>query len=380
VQAGAFSTFYLHDTGVRAKVSVKACTFSGTRARTPVSIALEARMFNFIRSLDRKSTFAVGFVTAFLLFAAIILLQLSNRDQEIAKQKGTGLGAVNAGVDWSDPYSQWHSGPHLLDAVLPSTTMHKGAAAAYLMMAPENAPAAPQKIVRTGRLSLSVSDPLRAINDISGIAQEYGGYLVTEQNQMRAVTGEEGQLTLRVPSEKFDEARSRIKALAVRVDEEQATANDVTKDYFDFDARLHSLHAEEEQYLQILKSAHKVEDVLSVTEKLDEVRSQIERAQGEFNYLQKTVETSLIEVHLQTAPGGRFAGLDWHPLMRVKLELRDGVEALGEFAGALLSILVRLPAILLWLFTIATLGALAWRIARRIWRWFVPAVSPVAQL
>ena len=59
--------------------------------------------------------------------------------------------------------------------------------------------------------------------------------------------------------------------------------------------------------------------------------------------------------------------------MRAKLELRDGIESVGEFAGALLAILVRLPAILLWLLTIAALCAVAWRIVRKLWKWFVPA-------
>jgi uncharacterized protein DUF4349 len=326
-------------------------------------------MFNFIRSFDRKSTFAAGFVCSFLLFALIILVQLANRDQGIAKQKSTALSAVNSGVDWTNPYSEWRSGPRLLDAVFPLRSPSRMYHAGGIVL---DQSSAPRKIVSTGTLWLSVNDPIHAIDEISGIAQQYGGYITTQQNQIVAVTGAEGTLTLRLPAEGFDEVRRRIKAFALHVDQEQTTANDVTKDYVDFEARLRTLRAQEEQYLKILRSAKTVEDTLKVTERLTGVRSEMERAQGEFNFLQRTVETSLLEVHLQLAPGGRFASLDWHPGLRVKEELREGIEAVGIFFGVLLSILVHLPAILLWVLTIAALCALAWRLCRVLWRWFVP--------
>jgi hypothetical protein len=329
-------------------------------------------MFKFIRSLDSKFSFAAGFVASFLLFAVIILAQLANRDQEIARQKSTGLGST-AGVDWNNPYNEWRSGPQLLNAVFPSRSPSPMYQKGGVVLEQSQ----PRKIVRTGELWLSVNDPIRTITDITAIAQQYSGYTVNQQNQVRAVTGEEGDITVRVAADRFDEARGRVKGLAVRVEQEHVTANDATKESIDFDARLRSLRAQEEQYLQILKSAHKVEDIVDVTEKLNDVRSQIERTQSDSDFLQKTVETSLIQVHLQSAPGGRFAGLDWHPLMRAKLELRDGIEALGEFAGALFAILVRLPAILLWLLTLAALCAVAWRIMRKLWKWFVPT-KPVA--
>jgi len=328
-------------------------------------------MLNLSTKLDRRASFAVGFVSSFLLFALIILVQLHHRDQELAYQKSTGLGAVNAGVDWTNPYSQWGNGPRLLSAVFTpqqSTAMYENNKwQGRVDIAP------PRKIVRTGELWLSVNDPIRTIADITAIAQQYGGYTVNEQNQVRAVTGEEGDITVRVAADKFDEARGRIKSLAVRVDQEHATASDVTKESIDFDARLYSLRTQEEQYLQILKTAHKVEDTVDVTEKLNDVRGQIERTQSDADFLRKTVETSLIQVHLQSAPGGRFASLDWHPGMRTREELRDGIEAVGVFFGVLLSILVHLPAILLWVLTIAALCAVAWRIVRRLWKWFVPS-------
>src|SRR3954464_4946379 len=157
----------------------------------PVSMALEAHMFRFVRNLDRKVIFVVGFVSSFLLFATIILVQLADRDHEIARQKDTGLGAT-AGVDWSNPYSLW-AHPRLVDAVFP---LHRSARMyqAGVTLDPLQAPSSRRKIVRTGALWLAVNDPIHTIDEIAALAQRYNGYVVTEQNQTLAVTGEEGTL------------------------------------------------------------------------------------------------------------------------------------------------------------------------------------------
>ncbi len=329
-------------------------------------------MLKVFRSSPGKFSFATGFISSFLLLFAIIFLQTLNRNTEIAKQKSTASGAVS-GVDWVNPASLWQS-RRLVDYVLPvryaGGMYQKGG-----IVFDDARSSSPRKIVRTGTLQLSVTNPLRSVDEITGIVQQYEGYVVNQQNHTESTSGEEGHLTVRIPAGDFDEVRKRIKASAVRVDEEQQTANDVTKDYFDFEARVRVLHAQEEQYLQILKAAKSVEDTLRVTEKLNEVRGQIEHTQGDFNFLQKTVETSMLEIHLHALPGGRFAALDWHPLLRFREQAGDGLEALGEFAAVLLAILVRLPAVILWVLTAVGLSALAWRLLQRMWRWFAPAKS-----
>ena len=54
--------------------------------------------------------------------------------------------------------------------------------------------------------------------------------------------------------------------------------------------------AEEAQYLAILKNAHTVKDTVEVTDKLSEVRGEIEQLTGELKYLSQQIEMSVVTV------------------------------------------------------------------------------------
>jgi len=111
--------------------------------------------------------------------------------------------------------------------------------------------------------------------------------------------------------------------------------------------------------------------MLAVSEKLSEVRGQIEQQQAEFNALSQQVETVAVAISLRTEAEAQVFGLNWRPLYQLKLALRDGLESLATYATAMTAILFYLPAVLLWVGTIL-LGILAgWRIVRWVGRrWF----------
>jgi len=158
----------------------------------------------------------------------------------------------------------------------------------------DQAPAPPasttvdRKLVRTGALELTVKSPADAAEQIRLMAESMGGYLETAQigGTKEVPTAD---LTIRVPAARFSDATLGIRKLAASVESEKTEAQDVTRQYIDMEARLHNLRAEEAQYLVIMKSAYKVYDLLEVTEKLSEVRGQIEQQQAEFQTLSKQV-------------------------------------------------------------------------------------------
>ncbi len=186
----------------------------------------------------------------------------------------------------------------------------------------------------------------------------------------------ERAVTLRVPTLRFEETSREIKRLATRVEKEKAEANDVTKDYVDREARLHNLRAQEKQYLSILNHATSIKDTLEISEKLGEVRGQIEQQQAEFVALAKQVETVALAVSLRAEADAQVFGIHWRPLYQLKLGARDGLESLADYVASMSTALFRLPAVLLWLATIIFAAAIGWRITRWAWRRFfrpVPA-------
>lgn len=234
------------------------------------------------------------------------------------------------------------------------------------------APDIDRKLVRTGSLALIVSSPADAAEQIRRMAESMGGYLESEQigGTKEAPTAD---LTIRVPAARFEDARSQARKLAARVESEKTDATDVTRQYVDMQARLHNLRAVEAQYLTILKSAYKVEDMLSVTQRISEVRGEIEQQQAEFQTLFKQVETVALSISLRALADTQVFGLNWRPLYQLKVALRTGLDALADYAATMVAFLFYLPVVLAWSLTILLAAVIAWRLlrwtARRFFAW-----------
>ena len=139
---------------------------------------------------------------------------------------------------------------------------------------------------------------------------------------------------------------------------------------------MRNLRAQETQYLGILKQARTVKDTVEVSDKLNEVRGEIEQQQAEFDALSKQVSTVALTVSLRGEAEAQLFGLHWRPLYQLKLAVRDGIDGIGDYATAMASFVFYIPAILLWLATILIGAAVLWRVLRWVLRTlFVPRVK-----
>jgi hypothetical protein len=190
-----------------------------------------------------------------------------------------------------------------------------------------------RKIVKNGYMTLEVNDITAAIAGIAAVAEDLGGYVVSS-NKSGDTDATYGQIIIRIPSDKFDEALDRLSKLAVNVPNESTTSEDFTQQYTDLQAQLRNLEATEDQYLETLKKAEKVEDILAVQRELSNVRGQIEQLKGQIQYIERTSDMALINANLQkTKPLG---GTAWSALDTLKSAARG----LVSFGKVLVNILI----------------------------------------
>lgn len=321
--------------------------------------------------------------TGWLITAGVVALYLGviqPRDQArgIASEKASGLAAVSGGVGW-EPISLWRqtsilphfrSEAYLQRGIVGGVPVDRAVVAPASLMAFSGGRAGGEedrRLVRTESLSLIVKAPAETAEKIIQIAQGAGGFLVTS-NVNGGVNATSATLSIRVPTEKFDELRPQIRKLSLRVDSESIDAQDVTTQFVDQGARLHNLRAQEQQYLGILSKAATVKDTLEVSDKLNEVRGTIEERQAEFEALSKQVETVAINITLRAEADAQVLGLNWRPLYQLKIAAREGLDGFGEYAASMTTFVFYLPTILLWLFTILAGAALGWRILKWVAR------------
>jgi hypothetical protein len=165
------------------------------------------------------------------------------------------------------------------------------------MPAPVREAAAPeQRVIKTSYMSLEVKNFREAADAVGSIARTYGGY-VSDSSVRDVAERKIGYVTVRVPSEKFEDIIKEIETIG-DLKEENISLEDVTERYIDLKARLENLERQEERYLEILDMAVTVEDVLKVETQLERTRGTIESLQGTLNYLDNRIDYSTIQVQL----------------------------------------------------------------------------------
>ena len=214
-------------------------------------------------------------------------------------------------------------------------------------------------IVRNGNMSLSVKDVVDTRDKIAQLAVRIDGYVVSSSIFGRE-DGMRGNISIRVPDKQFDPALVELRSLAVRVESESTTSQDVTEQYVDLGARLKVAEATESQYLALLDKAKTVEETLKIYDALSQVRREIEQIKGQMQYLERTSSMSLIAVQLQPVATAK-------PLVSARWSawetLKSAVRGIVIFGQGLVSIAIWLLIFLPIWGTI--LGILFWRLRRR---------------
>lgn len=316
-------------------------------------------------------------ITAFLVAVYGGVIRPSRAFRGIAMEKTTALAAIERNRHWLVPLPESVDNGTLAAGIIggvPSVVVPRSVSMTTL---PKSEGLSERQLVRTSSIDLLVKSPAEAADKIRSLTEHLGGFLVRLQtNGARDATN--ATLTIRVPVARFAEMGAEIRKLSLRVESEQMEAEDVTRQYIDEQARLRNLHAQEAQYLNILKQAKTVKDTLEVSEKLNGVRGEIEQQQAEFETLSKQVDTVAITVSLRSQAEANVFGLQWRPLFEIKLAAMQGLEGLADYASAMFSLVFYLPAILLWLATILAGAVLGWRLLRLGARVLFTAKTPAS--
>jgi len=233
----------------------------------------------------------------------------------------------------------------------------------------ETARIAERMVIHTVEIRLIVKDTQVSLQAVQSLADEMGGYVASSrtwhtEEQLSA------SLTLRIPADQLNTALEKLRALALEVDGESITGEDVTQEYVDLEARLRNEEAYEKELLALLTETRErtsdAEDILAVYERLTEVRGRIEQIKGRMQYLENMSAMATITVELipsELMQPITVAG--WHPTGTARGAIRALVNALQFFVDAVIWIvLFGLPVLII----IAVPFIVLWYVIRRLRR------------
>ncbi len=215
-------------------------------------------------------------------------------------------------------------------------------------------------IIKTGYLSVVVSDVHQAVDSVSRYAEEKGGFVVSS-NVSKEQLAPTATVVLRIPAKEFDAAVTNAKNLG-EDKSEQINGQDVTEEYTDLDAQIRNLRASEAQLLELMKRAGSVSDILAVQQQLTYTRGQIEQIQGRMEYLKQSSDLSTLTIYLSTDPDSLPVVNQeekWKLLAEAKQALRSLIDMGKGIVDAIIWILIFSPV---WFL----IGLVVWLVRRKI--------------
>lgn len=154
------------------------------------------------------------------------------------------------------------------------------------------------QLIKNATLRIELTDVDAAIANISTILRQYQGDLIELSDQDTAVEApRQVWVELRVPQNNLESVLEELRALGT-VQAQSITAEDVSNQLVDLQARVRNLRKSEEALLEIMERSGAVADVLEVARELSTVREAIERTDAQFKNLQNQVAYSTVSLTL----------------------------------------------------------------------------------
>ena len=145
-------------------------------------------------------------------------------------------------------------------------------------------------LIRRAALDVVVDDVARAAARAQAILVRSNGYVEREQRAERSAT-----FTLRVPEASLEAVLDSLATLG-RVESRTLSAEDVTEQAIDLDARLKALLVTRDRLRQLHEKASTVSDVIAVERELARVQGEVDSLEGRLKHLRTSA--ALAEVQL----------------------------------------------------------------------------------
>ena len=153
------------------------------------------------------------------------------------------------------------------------------------VLAGDPATATERKIIYVAQVSLVVEDFDKIERELPQLVKQFGGYLADTTIDRTQGAYRTGQWMVRIPVENYEDFLLGLEKLGIPEHRTQ-TAQDVTEEFVDLEARIANKQKLEQRILQLVDDRDgKIKDVIEVERELARVREEIERMVGRLRYL-----------------------------------------------------------------------------------------------
>ena len=157
-------------------------------------------------------------------------------------------------------------------------------------------------IIKNAEMDLLVEDTETAIDRVDQIVSDLDGYIISSRiwfQDWGQTAYKYSAITIGVPVGNFESALRRLRGVALKVIDENASGEDVTDEYVDLQSQVNNLEATRDRIRGFLDQAETVQEALQVNEELSQIEAEIAEIQGRINYLEDRAAYSTISISIE---------------------------------------------------------------------------------
>ncbi|MDI9603962.1 MAG: DUF4349 domain-containing protein [Bacteroidota bacterium] len=168
-----------------------------------------------------------------------------------------------------------------------------------------------RKLIKEGQVEFETDDLNSTRETIFEAVRKYKGYVSSDQ-EFKSPGRKSNIVIIRVPADNFDNLLSDATQGVKRFESKEINVKDVTEEFLDIQARLKTKKGLEQRFIDLLKVAKNVTEILEIEKQIGELRSDIESIEGRLKYLQDRVSFSTLTMTFyetiphETAFGQKF--------------------------------------------------------------------------
>lgn len=209
-----------------------------------------------------------------------------------------------------------------------------------------------RQVIKTAFVSMRAENVTKTAFDVHGLVAKRNG-LISSENTQATGDSQYSTITAQIPAADLDAFIADVSALGT-VDSINVSAQDVTSQVVDLDARIKALQTSVDRMTQLLAQAERIEDLLAIETQLSQRQAELDALTAQRKYLAEQVAMSTVTVNISPeteitsvdAPGF-LSGLEsgWAAFVSV---IMVAITALGFLLPFLvILLLIAVPLVLL---------------------------------
>lgn len=150
-----------------------------------------------------------------------------------------------------------------------------------------------RKLIKEGRVEFETENINSTRKAVFEAVSKYKGYVSSDQ-EFKSPGRKSNTVIIRVAADSFDSLLKDVTLGVEKFDSKEIIVQDVTEEFIDIQARLKTKKELENRFLDLLKQARNVTEILEIEKQVGQLRSEIESIEGRLKYLQDRISLSTL--------------------------------------------------------------------------------------